>query len=84
MVIPPTADFRPNSPPKGAVCVYRAQVDYGLMLPLQPEFREILNSFQIVSAQLSPKAVAYAYSFLKLLQAQGIPWTLTLFRTMFS
>ncbi|PKA65887.1 hypothetical protein AXF42_Ash010296 [Apostasia shenzhenica] len=84
MVIPPTADFRLYSPPEGAVCVYRAQVEYGLMLPPQPEFMEILNSFQIVSAQLSPNVVACAYSFLKLLQAQGIPWTLTLFRTLFS
>ncbi|PKA58923.1 hypothetical protein AXF42_Ash001016 [Apostasia shenzhenica] len=84
MVIPPTVDFRPNSPPEGAVCVYRAQVKYGLMLPLQPKFKEILNSFQIVPVQLSPNVVAYAHSFLKLLQAQGIPWTLTLFRTLFS
>ncbi|PKA62629.1 hypothetical protein AXF42_Ash012216 [Apostasia shenzhenica] len=54
------------------------------MLPPQPEFREILNSFQIVPSQLSSNAVAYVYSFLKLLQAQKIPWTLTLFRTLFS
>ncbi|PKA53452.1 hypothetical protein AXF42_Ash012394 [Apostasia shenzhenica] len=54
------------------------------MLPPQPKFKEILNSFQIVPAQLSPNVVAYMYSFLKLLQAQGISWTLTLFRTLFS
>ncbi|PKA56172.1 hypothetical protein AXF42_Ash011101 [Apostasia shenzhenica] len=54
------------------------------MLPSQPEFREILNSFQLVPAQLSPNAIAYVYSFLKLLQAQGVPWTLTLFRNLFS
>ncbi|PKA47477.1 hypothetical protein AXF42_Ash021742 [Apostasia shenzhenica] len=84
MIIPPTADFRPNSPPEGAVCVYRAQVEYDLMLPPQPEFKEILNSFQLVPAQLSPNAITYVYSFLKLLQAQGIPWTLMLFRSLFS
>ncbi|PKA66526.1 hypothetical protein AXF42_Ash003180 [Apostasia shenzhenica] len=83
-IIPPTADFRPNSPPEGAVCVYRAQVEYGLMLPPQLEFKEILNSFQLVPAQLSPNAIAYVYSFLKLLQAQGIAWTLMLFRSLFS
>ncbi|PKA48669.1 hypothetical protein AXF42_Ash018486 [Apostasia shenzhenica] len=54
------------------------------MLPPQPEFKEILNSFQLVPAQLSPNAIAYVYSFLKLLQAQGVPWTLTLFRNLFS
>ncbi|PKA66176.1 hypothetical protein AXF42_Ash006873 [Apostasia shenzhenica] len=84
MVIPPTADLRPNSPPEGAMCVYRAQVEYGLMLPPQPEFKEVLNSFQLVPAQLSPNAVAYIYSFLKLLQARGIAWSLTLFRSLFS
>ncbi|PKA46361.1 hypothetical protein AXF42_Ash021458 [Apostasia shenzhenica] len=31
-----------------------------------------------------PNVVAYVYYFLKLLQAQGIPWTLTLFRSLFS
>ncbi|PKA55864.1 hypothetical protein AXF42_Ash018771 [Apostasia shenzhenica] len=84
MVIPPAADLRPNSPPEGAVCVYRAQVEYGMMLPPQPEFKEILNSFQLVPAQLSPNAIAYIYSFLKLLQARGIAWSLTLFRSLFS
>ncbi|PKA45596.1 hypothetical protein AXF42_Ash010935 [Apostasia shenzhenica] len=54
MVIPPAADLRPNSPPEGAVCVYRAQVEYVLMLPPQPEFKEVLNSFQLVPAQLPP------------------------------
>ncbi|PKA65499.1 hypothetical protein AXF42_Ash005833 [Apostasia shenzhenica] len=54
------------------------------MLPPQPEFKEILNSFQIVPTQLSPNVIAYVYSFLKLLQAQGIPWTLTLLRSLFS
>ncbi|PKA50078.1 hypothetical protein AXF42_Ash019596 [Apostasia shenzhenica] len=83
-IIPPTADFRPNSPPEGAVCVYRAHVEYGLMLPPQSEFKEILNSFQLVPAQLSPNTIAYVYSFQKLLQAQRIPWTLTLFRSLFS
>ncbi|PKA56678.1 hypothetical protein AXF42_Ash012808 [Apostasia shenzhenica] len=84
MVIPPAADLRPNRPPEGAVCVYRAQVEYGLMLPPHPEFREVLNSFQLVPAQLSPNVVAYMYSFLKLLQARGISWSLTLFRSLFS
>ncbi|PKA48449.1 hypothetical protein AXF42_Ash019905 [Apostasia shenzhenica] len=55
-----------------------------MMLPPQPEFREILNSYQIVPTQLSPNAVAYIYSFLKLLQAQEMPWSLTLFRGLFS
>ncbi|PKA67279.1 hypothetical protein AXF42_Ash004772 [Apostasia shenzhenica] len=55
-----------------------------MMLPPQPEFREVLNSYQIVPAQLSPNVVAYMYSFLKLLQAQEIPWSLMLFRTLFS
>ncbi|PKA48309.1 hypothetical protein AXF42_Ash021214 [Apostasia shenzhenica] len=54
------------------------------MVPPQPEFKEILNSFQLVPAQLSPNVIAYVYSFLKLLQAQGIPWTLKLFRSLFS
>ncbi|PKA65148.1 hypothetical protein AXF42_Ash013269 [Apostasia shenzhenica] len=84
MVIPPTADLRPNNPPQGAVCVYRAQVEYGLMMPSQTEFKEVLNSFQLVPAQLSPNAVTYMYSFLKLLQARGIAWSLTLFRNLFS
>ncbi|PKA54018.1 hypothetical protein AXF42_Ash016183 [Apostasia shenzhenica] len=84
MVIPPTADLRPNNPPEGAVCVYKAQVEYGLMMPPQPEFKEVLNSFQLVPAQLSPYAIAYMYSFLKLLQARGIAWSLTLFRNLFS
>ncbi|PKA48213.1 hypothetical protein AXF42_Ash021572 [Apostasia shenzhenica] len=82
--IPPSANLRPNRPPQGAVCIYHAQVEYGLMLPPQPEFREILNFFQLIPAQLSPNAIAYVYSFLKLLQAQGILWTLTLFRSLFS
>ncbi|PKA63856.1 hypothetical protein AXF42_Ash004866 [Apostasia shenzhenica] len=84
MVIPPAADLRPNSPPEGAVCVYRAQVEYGLMLSPQPEFKEVLNSFQLMPAQLSPNVVAYIYSFLKLLQARGMAWSLTLFRSLFS
>ncbi|PKA55407.1 hypothetical protein AXF42_Ash006609 [Apostasia shenzhenica] len=84
MVIPPTSDLRPNRPPEGAVCVYRAQVEYGLLLPPQPEFKEILSSFQLVPAQLSSNAVAYIYSFLKLLQARGIVWSLVLFRNLFS
>ncbi|PKA56189.1 hypothetical protein AXF42_Ash011118 [Apostasia shenzhenica] len=54
------------------------------MFPPQPEFKEILNSFQLVPAQLSPNAVAYIYSFLKLLQARGIVWSLILFRSLFS
>ncbi|PKA54988.1 hypothetical protein AXF42_Ash003625 [Apostasia shenzhenica] len=54
------------------------------MLPPQLEFKEILNSFRLVPAQLSPNVVAYAYSLLKLLHAHGIPWTLTLFRSLFS
>ncbi|PKA52984.1 hypothetical protein AXF42_Ash001965 [Apostasia shenzhenica] len=83
-IISPSADLRPNLPPQGAVCIYRAQVEYGLLLPLQPEVREILNSFQLVLAQLSPNVIANVYSFLKLLQDQGIPWTLTLFRSLFS
>ncbi|PKA55676.1 hypothetical protein AXF42_Ash011968 [Apostasia shenzhenica] len=83
-IIPPSADLRPNRPPQGAICIYHAQVEYGLMLPPQLEFREILNSFQLVPAQLSPNAIAYVYSLLKLLQAQEIPWTLTLFRSLFS
>ncbi|PKA49485.1 hypothetical protein AXF42_Ash004025 [Apostasia shenzhenica] len=84
MVLQPAAEFRPNRPPNGAVCVYRAQVEYEMMLPPQPEFREILNSYQIMPTQLSPNVVAYIYSFLKLLQAQKIPWSLTLFRGLFS
>ncbi|PKA65110.1 hypothetical protein AXF42_Ash013231 [Apostasia shenzhenica] len=54
------------------------------MMPPQPEFKEVLNSFQLVPAQLSPNAIAYMYSFLKLLQARGIAWSLTLFRNLFS
>ncbi|PKA48498.1 hypothetical protein AXF42_Ash017397 [Apostasia shenzhenica] len=84
MVIQPAAELRPNRPPDRVVYVYQAQVEYGMMLPPQPEFREILNSYQILPAQLSPNVVAYIYSFLKLLQAQEIPWSLTLFRGLFS
>ncbi|PKA66091.1 hypothetical protein AXF42_Ash010501 [Apostasia shenzhenica] len=83
-IIPPAPDLRPNRPFEGAVCVYRAQVKYGLMLPPQPEFKEILNFFQLIPAQLSPNVITYVCSFLKLLQAQGIPWTLSLFRNLFS
>ncbi|PKA46021.1 hypothetical protein AXF42_Ash021326 [Apostasia shenzhenica] len=54
------------------------------MMPLQPEFKEVLNSFQLVPAQLSPNAIAYIYSFLKLLQARGMAWSLVLFRNLFS
>ncbi|PKA46663.1 hypothetical protein AXF42_Ash021536 [Apostasia shenzhenica] len=54
------------------------------MLPPQPEFKEVLNSFQLVPAQLSPNVVAYIYSFLKLLKARGMAWSLTLFRSLFS
>ncbi|PKA58648.1 hypothetical protein AXF42_Ash008935 [Apostasia shenzhenica] len=68
-IIPPSADLQLNRPPQGAICIYRAQVEYDLLLPPHPELREILNSFQLVPAQLSPNAIAYVYSFLKLLQA---------------